>query len=662
MKLTRRRLLAGLAVAVAAGSAETLLERSGLIGDSADVAAVAPGSPADLLVDFAQIGDRAGWSSDRCTFVATHEPRVFVRRGVGVVALPAGLAASTAANQPLAVLVQDHDCSESWQTLVFRVTGDDPRPGVLLGATTNRDYMLVESVNGNLVLSRCENATRRTVHVVAAPRLLRGVTYQLDVRQQAGTLSARLCRRARASRAAWQMVVAHPARHGQLGICVTTNQAATAQSLRVRRYALHRATATLTPPRAAVLITGTPMAVSVSVRVICDQPSRVSFEHADNEAFAGSQTTAPVTLDAPSYSARVSLPFSHGTIFWRSHIESMSSSATAITETQQATRYDPSQPLVIGATSCAQLWNTPPYIGLRRFRDAAPVPPCGVVYQGDFGYPANIFNSCYLSQPDFYRDRVTRFLSDPYFRELRAAMPVGFTMDDHDYGPPNNADRTTLYPWTITQWNAYHADPSDAGYFDWRLGDTHCLTLDGRRYCDPVEDPNTPAKTKLGVTQKRWLKHTITNSDAALILVFSADIFASRVSPDCFVQGWPDEYAELMTFFSGVQIGGRRVVVLSGDAHGLRIHHHPDPAGRPNAPTVVEFICSGLRARTWSMNLPNDPTLDPTRRVKGKSGLGMIIVDPAAQPSRSVTLRAISGEDNPPVDLFPPLVLPFAPA
>ena len=61
------------------------------------------------------------------------------------------------------------------------------------------------------------------------------------------------------------------------------------------------------------------------------------------------------------------------------------------------------------------------------------------------------------------------------------------------------------------------------------------------------------------------------------------------------------------------------------------------------------------------MNVPGDPTIDPIRRVRGKSGLGMIIVDPANQPDRSVTLRAIAGDYDDPLDLFRPLRLPFAP-
>ncbi len=248
----------------------------------------------------------------------------------------------------------------------------------------------------------------------------------------------------------------------------------------------------------------------------------------------------------------------------------------------------------------------------------------------------------------------------PLLSRLRASMPVGFTMDDHDYGPPDNADRTTLYPWTISQWNI-QADPSPRGYFDWRLGDTLCLTLDGRRCATRLTDPNTPTKTKLGTVQKQWLKDTITNSDARMILVFSADTFASRPSLDCFIRGWPHEYDELISFFCEVQARGRRVVILSGDAHGLRIHHHPDPAGQAST-TVVEFVCSGLRARTWSMNETDDPTLDPTRRVKWKSGLGMVVIDPTTRHDRSVTLRAIAGDTNQPLDLFPPLVIPFTPS
>src|SRR5207244_4524323 len=123
--------------------------------------------------------------------------------------------------------------------------------------------------DGELLLSRCENSTRRLIHRTHATRLLPGVIYQIDVWQQASTLRARLFRPADASAAPWEIVVSNAARPGQPGVCVTTDRASTAQSLHVRSYALHAPAATATPPRAAVLITGTPPESGVSVGDSC---------------------------------------------------------------------------------------------------------------------------------------------------------------------------------------------------------------------------------------------------------------------------------------------------------------------------------------------------------------------------------------------------------
>ena len=129
--------------------------------------------------------------------------------------------------------------------------------------------------------------------------------------------------------------------------------------------------------------------------------------------------------------------------------------------------------------------------------------------------------------------------------------------------------------------------------------------------------------------------------------MYSADIFASRPNLDCFLFGWPDEYRRLMTAFMDAQLRGVRVVILSGDAHGLRIHHHPDPAARAQAAglSIVEFVCSGLSPRSWDPATADDQTLDPQRSAMLHRGLGMIDIDPAGTPGRSVTLRAISGEE-----------------
>jgi hypothetical protein len=74
---------------------------------------------------------------------------------------------------------------------------------------------------------------------------------------------------------------------------------------------------------------------------------------------------------------------------------------------------------------------------------------------------------------------------------------------------------------------------------------------------------------------------------------------------------------------------------------------------------VTEFICSGLRASHRSMARADDRTLNQTRNVRGKSGLGMIVIDPPSA-DRRITLRSINGDDGP-LDLFPPLELPYRP-
>ncbi len=393
-------------------------------------------------------------------------------------------------------------------------------------------------------------------------------------------------------------------------------------------------------------------------------PATIQFEWSHDRTFATGVNRSSVFSPSAPYTARTDIDATDAEpIFWRARFMSKGG-VTSHTETQLYTPHRDNHRLVMGAASCAYLWNVLSYDGLTRFLQAAPIPPAILIFQGDLGYAGNGHLSCYLESPDFFAERFTRVLADARFSTLRRSVPVGFTMDDHDYSQVNNASPAQIPPWAAPLWNAFHADPSNVGYYDFRFGDVHCVTLDGRRYADPVTDPDTPLKTKLGQVQRDWLESLLATTDASLVVVFSADIFASRRETlDCFLFGWPDEYRRLISDFMDVQLRGVRVVILSGDAHGLRIHHHPDPAGRAFAAglSVVEFVCSGLATRTWSGPVSNDPTLDLSRIVLRHHGLGMIDIDAPGTIDRRVRLRAISGHAAGPLDLFPPLVLPFGP-
>jgi hypothetical protein len=111
------------------------------------------------------------------------------------------------------------------------------------------------------------------------------------------------------------------------------------------------------------------------------------------------------------------------------------------------------------------------------------------------------------------------------------------------------------------------------------------------------------------------------------------------------------------------QLRGKRVLIVSGDCHSLRIDQHPDPEGRPEAAgmRITEFTCAGIRCELWSGAAPGDPNVDRSRYKLNVSGAGLIEIDPPGAADRSVTLRAIDATAGRPLDTWQPLVLPFKP-
>jgi hypothetical protein len=616
---------------------------------------------------FGRLPDQRGWGPH---WFSPHYARLFdVRKGEGRLHLRPGLP-STAPNQPLPLFLLDHQCSDSTQELHFRVTNRTLRPGVLFRCRDAFHFFGVTVEDGRLVLATYSRTNRDIIAHAQVPKLGLG-TQVMRVVVSGGRVTAGLWRAGGQPRTQLRASVTGT-RSGGPGVLMVAPTNRRAASLLVSRYRLASSHGfRVTSPKAAFLITGTPQAAAgqivVGLRAASAISASIQFEWSNDPTLrTGVRRSAVLQPQAP-YAARTDIVLSDGEpVYWRARFVATHSHKAHHSAIQRYKPHGDNDLLVMAAASCAHLWGLSSYAGLERVLEAAPVEPAMLVYQGDLGYAGNSRFSAYLQAPDFYAERFTRTLADPYFTALRRQIPVGFTADDHDYAEDNNASPDQFPGWSVPLWNQVHADPSNLGYNDWRFGDVHCLTLDGRRYADHVEAPNVPSKTKLGVDQRAWLENIVETTDANLIVIFSADIFASRrISIDCWMFGWPDEYSQLMTLFMSAQLRGVRVVILSGDAHGLRIHHHPDPAGRAatRGYSVVEFVCSGLAPRSWSGSAENDLTLDPSRFVLGKRGLGMIVVGPpAAAPNRVITLRAISGAKAGPTDLFAPLDLSFHPS
>jgi PhoD-like phosphatase len=613
-----------------------------------------------------------GWGPD---WVAPHWLRTQLCDGRRSLVIPRGLR-GTAPDQPIPVFMQDRDLTTGTLEVGFRVTRTTVRPGILFAAVGPFDFRGVTVERDRLVLAEFGREERRVLDSAQVPLLRAGVDVRLRVEIGAARVRAALW--SDGEQPTWQLEAGQTPRLGAPGVLAVHPTDLQEAQLEVLSFDV-RAPGGLsaTPPVCPVAITGPPERQGddgyvARIQVWSGWPATVVFERGSSPALEEVEKIAAVELEAAPFVAHATIETEgRRPVYWRARLRSRTSELETHTPVHVLRPPVSDRLLVLLAASCAHLVGPPPNEGLARLAAAAPESPTLLVYQGDVGYPNNDRWAAYSASEDFFADRFQRLLARPDFAAIRQEVALGFTLDDHDYGPPNNANRETVKPWAVRLWNRIHADPTERGYFDTLIGDVQCLTLDVRRYADPASAPDSLTKTRLGAEQLEWLEQVLKKGDGRLFIVFSGGTFARRYDPqkelllkDTFVLGWPDEYDRLLSLFGEVQAGGRRVLIVSGDAHGMRIHRHPDPARelRLASPApVVEFICSGLRAALWSTSPPDDPTLDSSRNVLGVSGAGLVVVDPPRALRRRITLRAVGAGEQDPVDLFPPLSLPFEP-
>jgi hypothetical protein len=640
-----------------------------LYGSSEDALAGIGGWGASALYDFTGEADATSWGPD---WLPLHYlQRTDIQGGRARFLVPDGLE-TAGADQPMPVFLLDHDCAGSRQRLTFSVSDETLRPGVLLQGIAPHRYLGVTIEGVSLVLARYARTGRTVLASAPASGLQPEAMYTLEVVHREGRLKAVLWT-GTGSRLAELRVTLKNQGPGSLGILVVHPLSFQPSVLSVLRY---RANASVsfkpTPPRRTYAMSGVPVVTAagdnrVRIRGAASMPGEIAFEWSETPDHAQVVSNGFQPANGPPYVAEMLVDFPRGTtLYWRTRLRSASSGFVHTSPWLSVLPATSSGAVRMVAASCGHVWGKPAFLGFRNVAEAAGKPLRALVYQGDLGYANNSNLSCYAAAEDFFADRFTRFLADPHFGTLRSTTSTAFIQDDHDYGPRNNTWRDKVEQWAVDLGNRMLQE-TDTGYYDFRAGDVHCLTLDVRRYAEqPQRDPAATI-TRLGSDQFAWLESILTHSDAELFVVFSAGIFASRGgSLDCFLQGWTAEYERALSLFHDIQVSGKRVVIASGDAHGLRVHYHPDPAGRPETDgvPVVEFICSGLEAQTWNGAAKHDPTLDAGRSVLGTSGLGLIEIGAPASTDRKIKLRAITAR---PVvgnryDLFPPLVLPFRPS
>jgi hypothetical protein len=353
---------------------------------------------------------------------------------------------------------------------------------------------------------------------------------------------------------------------GLLGLPVVASESARVRFRRFRAKAFDRVDV-FEPPFAyaytgAIMPTGSGFAANVTARTVV--PKALVFEIAEDESFEGARRTRPIAPSGGLKAVHGRLEGLAGgqTYFWR---PVATHDRTEFAGPARRFRTPPSRGeavrFVFASCTAGGQSNYPSFLTARN------LDPDLYLHAGDWGY---VDGFALDKSADHFHAWWIRMLGAPGIAELLETTPLLFWQDDHDY----DADfgwRETVNPIAVAAFDELNANPSKE-FFDVRWGDVHVWCLDCRKYATDPAAPDGPAKSRLGETQKHWLKQGMRDSDAPVRVVASAMVFRNKKEAE---SGWHNVYAherdELLEYFAEIDA---TVVILSGDAHGHRLIHH----------------------------------------------------------------------------------------
>jgi hypothetical protein len=553
--------------------------------------------------------------------------------------------------RPNPILVLDHDVVDVDIRATISASNTTGRAGVCARAAGYADYYAAYLGPGDVLrLTRCGSHDEVLIGKFKIPfeadrkyrvRLQVKDTGPVKVRAKAWTIDL-------PEPSAWQIDELDVAAEaisvaGPFGILVQHATDRRASSFRVSDVTVRSGERpATTSPTIAYSLVGTSIGVLPSMHAVAKSavPSRITFEMSPEPTFTQSVTTffagetgraqtASTILDYGAYSS--STP-----VYWRARAERRG----AIAYGPVSNMHSPpgvGLPVRFAFGACTR-WQTSPH---NSFEQAQLKLPNFFLHQGDFGYvPHRVIDHA----PDTYQDHWVRMLMDPAVSKLLTEVPFAFYQDDADYGR-NLADSHTLRPFTIDAHAELSANP--APYFESRYGDVAFFSLDCRRFSTGKDLP-PEERSKLGADQKAWLKSSMQSAadqQMGLLVVASPQAFGSDRSAESWRRGYDLEWAELIDFFDSLNAP---VLIVSGDAHGHRLHEYPQKNLQTNVPRIVEFVSAG----TEQNKFPNQT--DPEFILKQAKGSGFGLVELGAeqdiggQKTRTLTLTAVKTADGSP--------------
>jgi phosphodiesterase/alkaline phosphatase D-like protein len=170
-----------------------------------------------------------------------------------------------------------------------------------------------------------------------------------------------------------------------------------------------------------------------------------------------------------------------------------------------------------------------------------------------------------------YHKAYDQVMSSPKQLAFFRSLATPYTWSDHDSVGPNGDGTAASLPAAQAVYRSrvpsYPLQVSDGIYHSFTVGRVLFVVTDGRSFMSPIAATDDSTKTKLGATQKAWLK-TQFASGAALIIWCHEDAISngSTFAGDDTWSAYSTERAELVSF---IRAAGARVAYICGDLHCL---------------------------------------------------------------------------------------------
>jgi len=283
--------------------------------------------------------------------------------------------------------------------------------------------------------------------------------------------------------------------------------------------------------------------------------------------------------------------------------------------------------------------NRPPFPA---FASIAAEDPAFFIFNGDTIYGDSItpVGPGATTVPEFWA-KYKENREDPLFQALARSTPMIITWDDHEVDNDYRGQNPRLGPGrqAFTDYWPISARPPSTTYRSLRWGrELEVFVLDNRQFADPLDAPDGPGKTMLGVEQRDWLAREVRRSSARWkVLVTSCPLSILR-SADPPQDDWVSYEHELGLLVNGWRAAGvRDIVWLTADVHWGQAIHYPRYG-------MWEFVGCPIGANPRVEGRPLSPTFEPVETYLGlrERFYGSVAIDPAAA-TMTVDLK---GEDG----------------